>query len=621
MPLTSGTRLGPYEVIAPLGQGGMGEVYRARDTKLGRDVALKILPESFAGDADRLMRFEREARTLASLNHPNIAAIYGIEGDGPPAGVGEARPRALVMELVEGEDLAERIARGAMPLDEALPIARQIAEALEAAHDRGIIHRDLKPANVKVKSDGTVKVLDFGLAKTRESSGDAATDLAHAPTATATLTALGAILGTTAYMAPEQACGRPVDARADIWAFGVVLWEMLTGRRPFDGETVSDVLAAVLRDEPDWDALPRRLSPALVRLLRRCLRRDPARRLRHVGDARLELEEAAEQPTVGVESPADHGGSHGIGAEHSWPLTTAVCRHLNRDTLDAALIGDELQYRDNGRPSDVLVVYVPGFGFGHGVFEEVLDRSMHRGVAVTLYGFEQTRRRRIPLPLADHLTLLRLFVESVVEASRPKTTVLCGFSSSADIVLRMISETGLHHGTVDGVLALSPNLSLDTCFFSRRVADIPPDRDEQILDISREVAAAMSTPQAWLHMMPYLMELVRKYHADIHALRLHGRDIIAPFIDGGDSPFAGWYRAAKRTGIPVRVVFAGAEDDEQRALRALMLAHVDRQVFGPDFDDRDITSEPDALHMDLMRAGVVEEHLEALLARLRHTKT
>ena len=235
MALTSGTRFGPYQIVSPLGAGGMGEVYRAHDTKLGRDVALKIVPELFASDRDRLARFTREAQTLAALNHPNIAHIHGLEESGAV--------RALVMELVEGEDLAQRLVRGPLPVDEALPIARQIAEALEAAHEQGIIHRDLKPANIKVRDDGTVKVLDFGLAKALAGDGggssSSAAALANSPTLTSpAMTGVGVILGTAAYMSPEQAKGKPADKRSDIWAFGCVLYEMLTGTRAFEGEDV-----------------------------------------------------------------------------------------------------------------------------------------------------------------------------------------------------------------------------------------------------------------------------------------------------------------------------------------------------------------------------------------------
>jgi serine/threonine-protein kinase len=288
MALPAGSRIGTYHITATIGAGGMGEVYRARDTKLERDVALKILPESFASDPDRLMRFEREAKTLASLNHPHIAQIYGIEESlmktghsGLPATAPSGPPHAvsaLVMELVDGEDLAERLARGPIPIEEAMPIARQIAQALEAAHAAGIVHRDLKPANIKVRVDGAVKVLDFGLAKTGATSAAGGTGATGAMTSPA-MTQAGLILGTAAYMSPEQAKGKIVDKRTDIWAFGCVLYEMLSGRRAFAGDDVSDTLASILKDEADLSALPRTAHSALRVLLRRCLQRDPARRI------------------------------------------------------------------------------------------------------------------------------------------------------------------------------------------------------------------------------------------------------------------------------------------------------------------------------------------------------
>ncbi|MDP3719512.1 MAG: protein kinase [Acidobacteriota bacterium] len=307
MALPPGTRIGVYEVTSQLGAGGMGEVYRARDSKLKREVALKVLPPDVANDRERMARFQREAEVLASLNHPNIAQIYGIEEGPAEAGrhigadvaSGFSRTTALVMELVEGEDLAERLRRGAIPLDEALPIAKQIAEALEAAHEQSIIHRDLKPANIKVRPDGTVKVLDFGLAKELEpgvgnrESGVGNT-LANSPTITSpAMTMRGMILGTAAYMAPEQAKGKVVDKRADIWAFGCVLYEMLAGKRAFQGEDVSDTLAAVLRGDPDWALLPASLPPAWLSLIKRCLERDPRRRVSAMSTVRFVLEEPA----------------------------------------------------------------------------------------------------------------------------------------------------------------------------------------------------------------------------------------------------------------------------------------------------------------------------------------
>jgi serine/threonine-protein kinase len=288
-----GTTLGPYRIVDKLGEGGMGQVYRARDTRLNRDVAIKVLPDVFATDADRLARFEREAQVLATLNHPNIAQIFGVE-DSPSAGSGQPGMHALVMELVDGETLAERIALGPVPIDVAIPVARQIADALEAAHEQGIVHRDLKPANVKIKPDGTVKVLDFGLAKAADPSAPASPAVTMSPTMTSPAryvhgTELGVILGTAAYMSPEQAKGRIVDKRADIWAFGAVLFEMLSGRRAFAGDDVSDLLVAVLSKDVEWAALPAGTPVGITRLLKRCLERDPKVRLRDIGEARVLL--------------------------------------------------------------------------------------------------------------------------------------------------------------------------------------------------------------------------------------------------------------------------------------------------------------------------------------------
>jgi len=289
MSLSAGTRIGPYEVIGLIGEGGMGEVYRARDAKLNRDVALKVLPAVLADDPDRLARFQREAQVLGALNHPNIAHIHGFE-DSPSTGSGHSGvTHAIVMELVEGPTLADRIAQGPISLDDALPIARQIAEALEAAHELGIVHRDLKPANIKVRDDGVVKVLDFGLAKALDPGSTASGSAMNSPTLTARATQMGTILGTAAYMAPEQAKGRSVDRRADIWAFGVVLYEMLTAERCFKGEDISDTLAAVLRQDVDWAVLPADTPPRLKRLLERCLDRDVKQRLRDIGEARVEI--------------------------------------------------------------------------------------------------------------------------------------------------------------------------------------------------------------------------------------------------------------------------------------------------------------------------------------------
>jgi serine/threonine protein kinase len=291
MTLNSGTTLGPYEITNAIGVGGMGEVYHAHDTKLGRDVAIKVLPEAFAHDPDRLSRFQREAKMLAALNHPAIATIYGLEQS--------TGTSYLVMELVSGETLQQRMAReGRLPIEDALGVCRQIAEALEAAHEKGIIHRDLKPANVKVTPDGKVKVLDFGLAKAF-AVGKSGSDPSDSPTLTAAGTMQGVILGTAAYMSPEQARGKEVDKATDLWAFGCLLYELLCGCPAFQGEDVTEILAAVVKTDPDWDRLTESTPTAIRGLLRRCLRKDRRQRIQDATDARLEIEDALAAPSLG----------------------------------------------------------------------------------------------------------------------------------------------------------------------------------------------------------------------------------------------------------------------------------------------------------------------------------
>jgi serine/threonine protein kinase len=349
--LAPGTRIGPYEVTAKLGEGGMGEVYRARDARLGRDVALKVLPPAFALASDRIARFRREAQVLAALNHPNIAGIYGFEESPVPA---------LVMELVDGPTLADAIGRG-LALAEALPLARQIVVAIEAAHAQGIIHRDLKPANIKVRPDGTVKVLDFGLAKALAPDAASASgltparDVAASPTMTSpAMTEIGMMLGTAAYMAPEQARGRPVDERADIWAFGCLLFEMLTGRRAFAGDDVSETVASILKSEPEWSALPASTPPAVQRLLRRCLAKELARRLPDIGVARLEIDEALSSD---VETSAAPSGSSSVAASRSrWPF---VALGVAVAGLVALLPSAIAHFRETPTPAAIVRFSVP----------------------------------------------------------------------------------------------------------------------------------------------------------------------------------------------------------------------------------------------------------------------
>ena len=409
MSLSPGTRVGGYEILSTLGTGGMGEVYRARDTRLGRDVAVKILPETWAADPDRRARFEREAKTLAALNHPHIAQIYGLESATPAAPW-----NALVMELVEGDDLAARIARGPLAIDDALPIAHQIAEALEAAHDQGIVHRDLKPANIKVRPDHTVKVLDFGLAKaleqgsgfrdqgprSRDQAPAGATGAFNSPTVTSpAMTLHGMILGTAAYMSPEQARGRPLDKRTDIWSFGCVLYEMLTGRAAFEGETITDVLGAIVKSDPDWTRLPPDTPPNVATLLRRCLRKDPARRLRDIGAAIVELDadeiaQARAVPAVAVDRrPISRRKTAAlIAAIIVVAAAAATVAYLARPVTEARLQKFHLAVQDDGGIIRHPVIAPDGRSVVYGGQSRLWVQSIDRWDARELPGTEAAAR-------------------------------------------------------------------------------------------------------------------------------------------------------------------------------------------------------------------------------------
>jgi serine/threonine protein kinase/Tol biopolymer transport system component len=400
MSLSVGTRVGSYEIIAPLGAGGMGEVYLARDTKLGRDVAIKVLRESLANDSERLARFRREAQVLAALNHPNIAHIHGLEDStGVPA---------LVMELVDGPTLADRIARGPIPIDEALPIARQISDALEAAHEQGIIHRDLKPVNIKVREDGIVKVLDFGLAKALDPTEPASANAMNSPTLSVHATQAGIILGTAAYMSPEQARGKIVDRRTDIWAFGCVLYEMLTGARAFVGDDVTDTMAFVITKDPEWAALPSTTPESIRRLLRRSLEKDRTRRLAHIADARLEIAEGAAPDATAAPlvshpwptpafSAATIVASLLVGGAVGWTLRKTIASGNRLMTRMSMSIAPAEQLgppsRSSGRPSRTAFALSPDgrtlvFSGTIGTTRQLFSRPLDHSTAMPIAGTE-----------------------------------------------------------------------------------------------------------------------------------------------------------------------------------------------------------------------------------------
>jgi len=374
MPLTIGARLGGYEIVSPLGAGGMGEVYRARDTKLSRDVALKVLPDAFTLDPDRLARFKREAQVLASLNHPHIGAIYGFE---EAAGV-----QALVLELVDGPTLADRLQRGALRVEEALPLACQIAEALETAHEQGIVHRDLKPANIKVTAENKVKVLDFGLAKAIEKSPASGT-VANSPTLSVLATQAGVIMGTAAYMSPEQAKGVETDRRSDIFSFGVVLYEMLTARQPFLGETAAEIMASVLIREADLDALPANLHPRIRELITRCLDKQPKKRWQAMGDLRLELESLIANPYR-----ADTPGSMVFVRPPLWKRAVPVAVTIVLTAAASAIVS---RWRSNPRPAGIVRFSMPAQDFRLGSTAMAVSPDGYRIAYIGVTGVDRSQ--------------------------------------------------------------------------------------------------------------------------------------------------------------------------------------------------------------------------------------
>jgi serine/threonine protein kinase len=411
--------IGTYTIEEEIGRGGMGVVFRARDSRLDRTVAIKVLHQQVAADAESLARFGREARTLAALNHPNVGAIHGLE---------EAEDgHFLVLEYVDGETLAERLRRGRLPLADVLEVCTQIAAGLEAAHEAGIVHRDLKPANVKIASDGQVKVLDFGLARVDAQNAVAdPVDATQAMTPGDPATMTGTLLGTAPYMSPEQARGESVDKRSDIWSFGVILYECLTGRNPFAGPTFSDSIAAILATEADLDLLPEATPPLVRQVLRRSLQKDRRSRLKDAGDLRMLLEDCRGAVPGTVASVAVGDSIQ----DKTFLIDDETCRGLDREGFDPHLIGWKMQYADNERESDVLQVWIPSFGEDHmmGRWRDLLAAAPYRTIVATPVGIEPNASYRPNISMANQLAVLRRLVADVAGRARPDKVVVGGFS-------------------------------------------------------------------------------------------------------------------------------------------------------------------------------------------------
>ena len=599
MPLQPGARFGPYEVVAPLGAGGMGEVYRARDTRLGRDVALKVLPAHLCESAEARARFEREARVVSALDHPHICVLHDLgREDGTDY---------LVMELVEGESLAQRLTRGPLAVGEVMRLGAEIADALDRAHAAGVVHRDLKPSNIMLSRAGA-KLMDFGLARQAPrvgvltaSGSDAAS---QSPTVATPLTTAGSFVGTSQYMAPEHLDGREADARSDLWALGCVLYEMTTGRRAYEGATPASLVSSIMKDEPrPVVELAPLAPPGLERVIRACLAKDPEQRWQNAHDVALALRWPAADPAA----PGRPGGAV---VEREFMLTAAHVRQLAE--RNPRLVGYPVTYVDNQVQSDRLIVFLHGLGADGGQFEEFLRASRHRAIAVTLVGFGKLEKRRPTLGIEDHSRVLRLLLREITAECRPRRTLLVGHSAGADQLLRMMHDEEGAGIQVDGLIALGPNVSLDTCFATRLYARIDPANPDGTLAILKSLAEHIDTLETWLVVQSYFAQMFIKLGNDLEPLRRYAADLVRPFQQDGD-PLADWYRSARKRVPRVRLVFS---NEEAAAAEALLARHLEENVLGDDFVENSFTIER-VHHLALLDFALITRQVEDVLGSMR----
>jgi serine/threonine protein kinase len=602
MRLTPGSFLGPYEIVAPLGAGGMGEVYRGRDSRLGRDVVLKVIADEFSHDSDRIRRFEQEARASGTLSHPNVCAVYDF-------GRHEGSPY-VVMELLEGQNLRVLLRGGAIPIRTALGYMAQVANGLAAAHDKSIVHRDLKPENLFVKKDGQVKILDFGLAKLTGEAKAEAGERSLAPT----MTGSGVMVGTTAYMAPEQIRGEPVDTRIDVFALGVVLYEILTGRRPFEGPTPADIMSAILHEEAaPLGTLCPSAPPQLAWLVRRCLAKDPDRRVQTVRDVRNELEDLLREVELGTSVESSAGLRTSQPVERQFLLTAAHVRQLS--VRNPRLIGYPLTYLDNRVESETLVVFLHGVGGDHRRFEASVRALPYRAIAITLAGFAPSDSYRPVLAFDDHSQLIRILLAELVREWAPIRTILVGFSAGADHFLRMIDSDEGVGIDVAGLVGLGPNVNLETCFVSRLYAKMDTGNPDGILETLKSLSAGVRPLISWLVLQTYMSQTFLKFSSDLQPLHRYSAELIAPFEAGGD-PLPGWYRAVTKKIPSVRFVFSDAEAGPAEEVLA---RHLEHNILGDRFNERSYVTEPIA-HVLLPEPALANRYVESVVDELNKGK-
>jgi len=598
-------QIGRYSVDCEIGRGGMGVVYRATDSDLGRSVAIKALPVDIAGDLEVMARFEREAKTLAALNHPHVGGIHGIEEHG-----GE---KYLVLEYVDGETLADRLARGPLRVGEALEICAQIAAGMEAAHDAGFIHRDLKPANIKITTGGMAKVLDFGLARVEplREQGAATTE---APTVglSETMTSPGTILGTVQYMSPEQARGGEVDRRSDLWALGVVLYECLTGKSPFRSDSAAECVAAIFSVEPDLTAFPGSTPPEVVALIGRCLRKDVRRRQRDAGDCRLILEDARE--SISREGP-------GISrapeiSEGRFRISDELCRGLERDGFDALLPGWEMRYADNNRDSDDLILWITSIGGDHTTlaWRELMEASPHRMVTVCPVGMEPGVASRPVVSIENQFVLIRALAGDLRRSLNPVRMIVSGYSCGSIMALRCAAgdETG---ELFDGVLAIDADMQESDCFITRLFARLDASSNSEVMSGLHEISVSCATMDEWIVLHQHMIECVDKVKTDLSPLVRQGEDLSAPFEGihtGAASPFVGYFRdAIERVGA-VRCVFHDSAEN-RRMLGEIRMMHLDDGCLGDEFTDDLLRFIPATDHIGMMSTERLLEQLDLIV--------
>jgi serine/threonine protein kinase len=605
MSLAPGTSIGPYSIVREIGRGGMGVVYLARDPRLDRDVAIKALPAQFSNSPDFLVRFEREAKTLAALNHPNIGGIHGIEE--------HQGLKYLVLEYIDGETLANRIDHGPLRVREALEICSQISEGLAAAHDAGFIHRDLKPANVKITSGGTAKVLDFGIARVEPAVEHRAVN-GETPTVTVsdTMTSPGTILGTLQHMSPEQARGSDVDRRTDLWALGILLYECLTGTSPFARESQAECMTAIFAEEPDLTALPGTTPAEVIALIGRCLRKEARQRQRDAGDCRLILEDAGE--ALSNEVPA---ASRVLEiSDRRFRISDELCRSLDRAGFDTMLPGWEMRFADNNRDSDVLIVWIPSIGGDHttSAWRELIAAAPYRMIIACPVGMEPGVENRPVVSIENQFSLIRALTAELRTSLNPKKSIISGFSCGSIMALRCAA--GDDSGRLfDGVLAIDPDMQESDCFVTRLFAELDASSASDVINGLHKISTSCGTMHEWLVLHQHMIECIDKVKTDLSPLIRQGKELSAPFegVHTGDaSPFVQYFQnAIERVGA-VRCVFHDSAEN-RRMLGEIRIMHLDSLCLGPDFTDDLLTFIPVMDHIGMMSTELLLEQLDLIV--------